>query len=342
MEYKQKTFFKDYKNKDTINIDIYADESKKIAYNNENITYIMVMAIPCDKKENLFNKLNNSRCLNEIQNNYANCKNNCKYHINNNVEIHYSHLGKHQITRKIANKWIDILLENDKNNEKSIYFNILGIKNNSLEFNNFGENHIHANIYNRFFRTALVRLLRMFDEYKNVEINHIFHDKTDEMQNHFFFENRTVYKILYDEDIKGKNKYKFNTDKIEFIDSNHITGNIQDSQFIQFVDLILGVTENVIHANASNETKIELTNKINPLITRILENPGNKNSSYNYFNKQTLSFFPKMSRDDIMLKYGKIDETIIYDLLHNKDNFENGKQALFNKESNQLNIFDLM
>ena len=37
MEYKQKTFFKDYKNKDTINIDIYADESKEIAYNNENI-----------------------------------------------------------------------------------------------------------------------------------------------------------------------------------------------------------------------------------------------------------------------------------------------------------------
>ena len=51
-----------------IHLELYVDESKnrryKLGDKNETINYIMIMAIPSNKKEELYNKLNNARCLN--------------------------------------------------------------------------------------------------------------------------------------------------------------------------------------------------------------------------------------------------------------------------------------
>lgn len=327
-----------------IEIEIYADESKNIKYNNENITYIMVMAIPVEKKIEIYNKLNNSRCLANNNNDFLNCKNNCKYHRHNNAEIHYNCIGNDNVLKKIAINWINVLLENNKKDDDFIHFAIMGIYENRLDLKKFGDYGVFSNIYNLFFRIAVKRLLATYNGYDFIEVKNIFHDNTNEMEQHKFFKKYTISKILEEESLNtNNNKFSFKSEFINFIDSDHKKSTfIIESQFIQFVDLILGLTTNFIHNSATNSNKIELTEKIAPLISRILENPNNKNSHFHYFNKQVISFFPKENHDSIIKKYGNIDENSINDLISSQDNFENTKEALFNKELNQLNIFDMM
>lgn len=325
-----------------IELEIYADESKEIKYNNEKITYIMVMAIPVEKKIELYNRLNNARCLANENNNFASCKKNCKYHNHNNFEIHYNSIGNDNVIKKIAMNWIDILLNNNKKDENLIHFAILGIYENRLDLQRFGKNKIFGNIYNRFFRIALNRLLTTYNNYDSIEIKNIFHDNTNEMEQHNFFKEHTINKIIEEEIINIK-KFTFKSKLINFVDSDHKKSNFTiESQFVQLVDLILGLTINFIHNNAKNSNKKELTTAISPLICRILENPNNKNSHFNYFNKQVISFFPKDNFNSIIEKYGDINDNVIRNLLASQNNFENTKKALFNEEKNQLNIFDLL
>ena len=74
------------------------------------------------------------------------------------------------------------MLENNRNDEKSIYFNILGIIESNLDIKNFGKEKQFGNIYCRFFRSCLLRLIAMFKEYDQVVIDNIFHDKTTEIE----------------------------------------------------------------------------------------------------------------------------------------------------------------
>ena len=67
-----------------IHLDLYVDESKNRKYkygnNNEIIDYIMIMAIPKNKKDELYEKLNNARCLNDNVSKYGYCEKECKFH----------------------------------------------------------------------------------------------------------------------------------------------------------------------------------------------------------------------------------------------------------------------
>ena len=330
-----------------IQIDLYIDESKnrkyKIGEKEEIIDYIMIMAIPSNKKDALFEKINNARCLNENQSKFGFCQDECKYHKENNGEIHYGKIDRENIKYKIANKWIDILLENNIHKEESIYFNILGIIESNLDMSVFGNKNQFGNIYTRFFRTALLRILRIFDSYDRIIINNIYHDCTTEMEQHKYFQTSAINKINLQEFLKKKKKIYFHTDKIEFIDSDHRKSQNDESQFIQFADLILGLTCNVIHNEASNTAKTNLTEKIYPLISRIVSKKtnANKNSGYNYFNKQIIGFFPNVSKEEMLKKcielYGK--EMDFDKILKNGDFFCNYKNILFKIDDGQLKLF---
>lgn len=334
--------------KKTIHLELFVDESKNRPYEygetEQKITYIMIMAVPTNKKELLYNKINNSRCLNDKVKVYGKCTERCSYHDLNNSEIHYTKIDQSRVKYSIANKWIDILLDNNKLNEEGIYFNILGIIETNLNNSLFGTNKQFGNIYSRFFRTNLLRLLKMFYKYDHIIIDKIYHDKTSEMENHPYFKNNVIKKIRLSEVLRDRKKVIFKEDEIEFIDSNHNIGMQVESQFIQFVDIILGVTLNVIHNTAKTDQKKELTRKIKPLISRILDKRYSKNinSSYNYFNKQCISFFPKYSKEK--LKFILIDSFGYYDniekLLEDSRCFENTKTILFEREDNeQISFF---
>ena len=330
-----------------IHLDLYVDESKNRKYifgkNNEIIDYIIIMAIPKDKKDELLEKIVNARCLNENINKFGYCKNECKFHKENNGEIHYAKIEKENIKYKIADRWIDILLENNLYKKESIYFNILGIIESNLDMTVFGNEKQFGNIYTRFFRTALLRILGMFNNYDRIIIDNIYHDCTTEMEHHKYFRTSAINRINLQEFFSQDKKIMFNNDKIEFIDSDHRKSQTNESQFIQFADLILGLTCNVIHNDASNAAKIKLTQKIYPLISRILGKKTfcNKNSSYNYFNKQTISFFPIISKEDLTNKYIELyGNSFDFDkMLMNGNFFSNYKNILFKVDNGQLSLF---
>lgn len=328
-----------------IYLDIYVDESKERKYNDEKIDYIMLMAIPVDKKQELYNLLNNSRCLSEEKNNYGKCCiNKCKFHDGNNTEIHYNKIKKERENYRIADRWIDILLDNNMHNKNMIYFNTLGIIESNLDRTKFGDDKQFGNIYCRFFRTALLRLIRFFDKYDKIVINNIYHDYTNEMENHPYFNDNAIKTIRMEQLFQKSQRVIFRTDRIKFIDSDHRKSGLSESQFIQFVDLILGLTCNVIHDDAENEIKKRLTRKIYPLISRILDKSlnKNKNSRYNYYNKQSISFFPVISDKDIKIEYGKYTSSCFQldDWLKNTNYFSNSKTIKFNPYYEQCSFFD--
>lgn len=331
-----------------IHLDLYVDESKNRIYKNcdtnEIIDYIMIMAVPLDKKDNLYNKLNNARCLSDKKCNFDNCKNKCNYHSNNDTEIHYNEISRDRTKIKIANNWLDILIQNNKKDEKSIYFNILGIIESNLSIELFGEENVFGNIYTRFFRTALLKLLSFFKEYDKIIIENIYHDSTTEMENHKYFKTSVIKKIRIEEFLKENSKINFKANEIEFIDSNHRVGKQIDSQFIQFVDLILGTTCNVIHNDASNINKKKITEKIYPLIQRMLDKKlgRNKNSEYNYFNKQIIGFFPCVSKEELKRKCKEIyGVDVISDEVFKDGNFFiNNKQILYKLDDGQCSFFE--
>ncbi len=343
---KQETFYK--KESKEIHLDLYVDESKNRKYEigetKEIIDYIMIMAIPLEKKEYLYKKLNNSRCLRNEGRIFENCNLKCKFHTENNGEIHYTKIQKENVKYKIANNWIDILLHNNLNDEKSIYFNILGVIESNLDMDLFGDDKQYGNVYTRFFRTALLRLIAVFNNYDRIIIEHIYHDSTTEMETHKYFDTNAIKHIRMRQFLQRENRIFFITDKVEFIDSDHKQGEQMNSQFIQFVDLVLGLTCNVIHNDAENAAKIKLTEKIYPLIKRVLDKKQylNKNSKYNYFNKQIISFFPCVSKEKLKIKcnelYGNNFE--IDNILKNGNFFINTKQLLFKIEDGQMSLFD--
>jgi hypothetical protein len=177
-----------------------------------------------------------------------------------------------------------------------MYFYILGINLKGLDFSYFGDTKPHLNLYNRFLRTAIKRAIKHFflnnGAYNNVNISNIYHDNTIAMEQHEYFKEKTIKDINLNED-----NINCLTKEIEFINSNHKElSNINDiipSHFIQLIDLILGVVGNSITNNAENSFKIELTDIAYPLIDRIIKQPFNHNSSYKYFRKKRIEFYPK-------------------------------------------------
>ena len=225
--------------KKTIHLDVYVDESKNRTYTcydgkTETITYIMILAIPKDKKAELYQKLNNARCLNEENHIFGEYINNCRFHDENDGKLHYTEIQKkNNVKYKIANRWLNILLDNNFNNDKEIFFNILGIIESNLDINNFGNEKQFENIYCRFFRSCLLRLISMFKEYDQVIIDNIFHDKTTEMELHPYFNTNAIKQIRMKQLLEENKRIFFKTTEMEFIDSDHHNGDTMNSQFIQ-------------------------------------------------------------------------------------------------------------
>ena len=114
------------------------------------------------------------------------------------------------------------------------------------------------------------------------------------------FNTNAIKQIRMNQLLEENKRIFFKTNEIEFIDSDHHKGDTINSQFIQFVDIILGTTLNVIHNSSTNNAKKELSLKIKPLVERIFSDNGfaKMKSHYNFFNRQSISYFPKISKED--------------------------------------------
>ncbi len=237
-------------------------------------------------KSELIENLLDRRCGNPVPRKWGKCLPLCEFHEKNDKEVHYQELGRADIFH-IASRWLDFFLA-----DRSLtYFYILGINFSRLNFDFFGEvkgAERYYRIYNRFFRMALQKSVKSyFSSYNNIMIDKIFHDKGD-IAEYEIFPWHTIYRLGVEDD-----KLRFRCCELEFIDSNHHISEVLDSHLIQYIDLLLGLTYNCLHASATHDKVKELTLRISGVVHRLINAPSNVRSSYRYVNRLCVDFFPK-------------------------------------------------
>ncbi len=319
----------------SITLNLYCDEVKecplKISQLDvyEKWSYMGMLIVPEFISDDLSKDLFNLRCLADPPRVWGSCSNYCKYHEQNNSEIHYEETNN-TIKFKIARNWVQYWV---KDKEK-IYFYILGINLSKLDLNKFGpkeQQDRHSTIYNRFFRTAIKKALkRFFAEYDIIMVDNIYHDKGN-LEDHEYFSWHSIYKLKSEED-----KIYFNNSQIVFLDSDHRSknGDPVHSQFIQLIDIILGCVVNCLHYNSTNKNKYELASIAYEIAHIIIQRPNNKNSRYNYFKRQAIEFFPK---EDLR---GLDENSLEYKFKRVNQFYTNRKLLIEEHRIGQISFFD--
>lgn len=248
-------------------IEIFADEIKP--FNNrirERWLYIAVLIVPVKKKRELLERLTATRrktqCDSEIK----------------------CHDLDESSKRELAKKWLDVVLR-DKDT-RSIFFNILGINLSNLNLAAFGRKAFEP-VYNRFFRSCVLSCIKRCFPKRHVRVSNIFHDKGDQSR-HAFFPWHCIYSI------EGQtSEVTFANKEIVFINSDHreSDGSVE-SHIVQLIDLIVGLTSHCLDCVSTNKARTFVAKDFIPLLERMMNNPGNKNSKYGYFGKYLISFFP--------------------------------------------------
>ena len=259
----------------------------------------------------IVNDLIRLRCLNEACDDwywdFKDCpfKNNCKeaWHDLNNSELHFVNLRKKSSKSKqeISRKWLNYFINRNKQN-KPIKFNILYLNLNNLDISKFGRRRAkskwHENVYTRFFRSNIKYGLKFFSfGFKDkIEIKTIIHDNSTGLAFHKYFPKDNLRRLEDELKSELKKKVVFPT-KIIFLDSDHKKASNEeerlDCQVLQLVDLVLGATTQSIFCPSEDPFKKELAWILRDLVERLLLNPANPNSSFNYHRRQNISFFPK-------------------------------------------------
>lgn len=324
-------------------MEIFADEILRIPCSEDNSdwTYIGLLFVPLKKKEELLKFLMDLRCIKykKWHNDVAMCSQKCGYHEKNNTEIHYSALKRTNARYRIAKEWIEFII-NKALPRGYLNFNILGLNLSKMNLKLFGEKKgSYYNIYNRFFRSIVKGSLNYFyKDYEKIIINKIYHDKGGQ-QNHRFFPWHLMYKL--GSEIK---RLEFNSNEVEFIDSDHRKSKMEESHFIQLIDLILGATLINLHGQSQNEEQRKIGLIFQPALKTIIDRKKSKSGWYGKYYKSkfkhkcAISFFPdekvnldrKNTQNDL---FGNLTRTVI----NEKYYYYNRKILLKGKEPPNLN-----
>lgn len=289
-------------------IEIYADEIY-----DKNILGFCCLFIPTALKEEIVDQLLRRRCLNSNNStwnyDFNICPNNknCKeiWHKSNDCEIHNSDIRSSRASsslKTISKEWIKYFINKNKV-EKPIRFHILFIELDKMNISKFGGSKTHENMYNRFFRTVINYGLKSFFDNSKVSVKNVYHDKGS-MEKHSYFPYLNLHKL----ENKISEVATFENKEIVFIDSDHRKhswnrkGYYNESNIIQFVDLILGLVTQCLFYLSDDPLKKENASLIYPLVERLINKPRRYNSSWNYINKQNISLFPKSKGDEFKSK----------------------------------------
>jgi hypothetical protein len=272
--------------RDELRLKLFCDES--VSGNNEWI-YIGILFVPEPIERALVRNLLNKRCGNSNRTrNWEECGLKCKEHERNNIEVHFKEIRSGQLGKYlVAKRWVDYFVTETE----YIFVYILGIDLRKLDRRYFGEEKQEENIYNRFFRTAILKAAKsFFGKYRRIVITEVIHDSSRRKEDHPYFSWHPIFFINQNDEKVHLLGYN-----IRFLDSDHNKegGNESDSQLIQFIDLILGCTRNCLDYTSSDNRKTELSIAAMELISRVIEKPANINSSYRYVGRIKIDFFPK-------------------------------------------------
>lgn len=295
----------------SINIAIFTDERKNIS---DTWNYISSIIIPTKKFNSLYDDLMSHRATVDYYN-----------------ELKFSEINNIGKKAELGKLWLSEIL-NDM--DERIYFNILGLNRKILDENKFGSGSLrkganYANLYNRFFRTNILAIKYYFGNYDNIIVDKIFHDKEGNLEKHDYFDWHSIWKLNHEKGIYNR----FST--ICFVDSDHKKEHRHPkaSQIVQFSDLLIGTVSHCLDFERKrHKGKNELGFVLYPLIERILKSPMNRNSSYRYYKKYDINFFPnsKYSEFNHLEQYIDKDRKILFGKLFAEiEDEKNGQYRLF-------------
>jgi len=270
----------------TVRINIYADEvyGKECPYSKNIWHYIGIII------ENLESPLIDDIVSKRFMDNFD--QDSPYYHKNNKI-VHWSEIRTAD-AKNICKRWFEYILDPNKS-RKTFYSCILGLNDSNLNKDEFDTEDDFNSKYNRFFRSTVLYAIKTFFNGKQVNVENIYHEEGQQHYNNYF-PWYTIYKLKQEENIQ------FNCDEITFLPKDHKID--RRSNIIQLCDTILGVSTSIIHGiekSKASKYREELADQYCDMFRKIIDNPRNKNSQYEYYNRIIINFFPKeiTAPDDI-------------------------------------------
>jgi hypothetical protein len=267
----------------SVKINLYADEvqSKRCPYTNDDWFYIGIIIEPAGS--GLLSDIVDVRYCSNYDRASA-------YYSKNDRIVHWVDVADID-SKNICSRWLDYILDPCRS-RKSFYAYVLGLNNAKLNKCEFGDEQEFNRKYNRFFRTAVLYAIKSFFPSGQVVIANIFHEE-GQQQHHDYFPWHCVYKLD-----QVDNRITCTCDKVTFLPKCH--RNCPESNIIQLCDLFLGLCTSGLHGivnSKSSKYKAELLEVFLPLLTRMINEPHNKNSSYEHSNRIMIRNFPRERTD---------------------------------------------
>ena len=276
-------------NKQSIELNIYADEIKKFR-NPQGVhwLYIGILAIPVNKQEEILCSLLSDR--EEID--YYN-------------PLHFSEITRHKKYR-LAEKWLNRIKYDiwkdpiPSEGSKGYFFHLLGVNLSNLQHSVFGDSGSEhfQNIYNRFFRSTLLYLLKScFPNHSEIIVNNLYHH-AGYMENNDIFDWHAIWRLE-----NRESNIKFQDEEIEFVECNKQNpGPREITEFIQIIDLLLGSIRQCYDFTSKKRWMIKTAQVIRPLFASISDKfRYRERSKFGIANRGYISFFPskKLSVDEL-------------------------------------------
>jgi hypothetical protein len=207
-------------------------------------------------------------------------------------EIHFNELDNHSESphgqkTALAKRWLN-LFASDSNNTWHFHLNAINIS--ILNPAAFGHEREDDTIYNRFFRSGLLYVLkRCFD--LPIYVDSIYHHETH-MENDPYFKWHVIHKFN-----ETQPSISYANEFIEFVGSDHndprCTNQVA-AEFLQMTDLILGSFRQCFFVTSHKAGKNELAQVVYPILERITDpkRRNNPNSSYCHYRRVSVGFFP--------------------------------------------------
>lgn len=266
-----------------VKVNLYADEvqSKLCPYTNDDWSYIGIVVEPCGS--GLLSDIVDVRYC-------SNYDRTSPFYSKNDRIVHWIDVADID-SKNICYRWITYILDPCRS-RKSFYAYILGLNNAKLNKHEFGDEQEFNRKYNRFFRTAVLYAIKSFFPTDEVVIENIFHEQ-GQQQNHDYFPWHCIHKLD-----QGDNKITCACESVTFLPKSH--RNCPESHVVQLCDLFLGLCTSGLHGIADSNNskyKAELLEIFLPLLKRMIDEPYNKNSSYEHSNRMMIRNFPREKTD---------------------------------------------
>jgi len=277
--YINKDLFGNYVEEEPVRINIFADEiQSKIDLSTKHEWHYVGLIVE-DLNNSLLEDIINERFKNNFDINSP-------YYEKNNHIVHWSKI-KSADEKNICKRWFNYILNPSKSGKK-FYAYLLGLNFSLLSKKEFDNKNVFNSIYNRFFRTAIIYALKTFFGNKEIIVENIYHEE-GQQKDHEYFPWHCIYKIKEREE-----KINFKCDKIEFLPKDHKQN--EKSNLIQLCDAFMGACTSIINGfeqSSTSKYREELLQVLYPLVKRIIQEPNNKNSSFQHSNRIIVRFFPK-------------------------------------------------